>query len=136
MANCSRLRAEQRGEGEPDLRKGATSAFCLLGFGVAGSSKLRISAPGLAESDGVLVTVRDSGPGLPSSSLEGLFDSFHATKADGMGMGLVDLPLDQRSSRRTILGVRERAPRRRLPIHRACPPRAFLISLAIHAIEI
>lgn len=36
----------------------------------------------------MLVEVRDSGPGLPSSSAERLFDAFYTTKADGMGMGL------------------------------------------------
>jgi len=37
---------------------------------------------------GVLVTVRDSGPGLSPESVERLFDAFYTTKADGMGMGL------------------------------------------------
>ena len=41
-----------------------------------------------AEPDGVLVTVRDSGPGLAPEILERLFDAFYTTKADGMGMGL------------------------------------------------
>jgi signal transduction histidine kinase len=39
-------------------------------------------------SNGVLVAVRDSGPGLRPESLEHLFDPFHTTKLDGMGMGL------------------------------------------------
>jgi len=39
-------------------------------------------------SNGVLVTVRDSGPGLNPESLERLFDPFHTTKPGGMGMGL------------------------------------------------
>ena len=52
-----------------------------------GARELQISTR-TAESDGVLVTVRDSGPGLPPSSLERLFDAFYTTKADGMGMGL------------------------------------------------
>jgi PAS domain S-box-containing protein len=38
--------------------------------------------------DGVLVAVRDSGPGLAPQTLERLFDPFYTTKADGMGMGL------------------------------------------------
>jgi signal transduction histidine kinase len=38
--------------------------------------------------NGVLVTVRDSGPGLNPESLERLFDPFHTTKPGGMGMGL------------------------------------------------
>jgi signal transduction histidine kinase len=37
---------------------------------------------------GVLVAVRDSGPGLSPDSLERLFDAFYTTKTDGMGMGL------------------------------------------------
>ena len=43
---------------------------------------------GKAEPDGVLVAVRDSGPGLAPETLERLFESFYTTKADGMGMGL------------------------------------------------
>jgi len=39
-------------------------------------------------SGGVLVTVRDSGPGLSSESFEHLFDAFYTTKPNGMGMGL------------------------------------------------
>jgi signal transduction histidine kinase len=36
----------------------------------------------------VLVSVRDSGPGLSPESLERLFDPFYTTKPNGMGMGL------------------------------------------------
>jgi C4-dicarboxylate-specific signal transduction histidine kinase len=38
--------------------------------------------------DSVLVAVRDSGPGLPPESFDRLFQAFHTTKPDGMGMGL------------------------------------------------
>jgi PAS domain S-box-containing protein len=37
---------------------------------------------------GVLVAVRDSGPGLDPSHLERVFDAFYTTKCSGMGMGL------------------------------------------------
>jgi C4-dicarboxylate-specific signal transduction histidine kinase len=37
---------------------------------------------------GVLVTIRDSGPGLPAESAERLFEAFYTTKSDGLGMGL------------------------------------------------
>ena len=37
---------------------------------------------------GVLVTVRDSGPGLPAASVEHIFEPFHTTKQAGLGMGL------------------------------------------------
>jgi signal transduction histidine kinase len=36
----------------------------------------------------VLITVRDSGPGLEPRSLEQLFDAFYTTKPQGLGMGL------------------------------------------------
>jgi PAS domain S-box-containing protein len=41
-----------------------------------------------AEPDGVLVAVRDSGPGLAPDNLERLFEVFYTTKSSGMGMGL------------------------------------------------
>ena len=41
-----------------------------------------------AESDGVLVAVRDSGPGLPPAGLTRIFEAFYTTKSSGMGMGL------------------------------------------------
>ena len=37
---------------------------------------------------GVLVAVRDSGPGIDPSHLERVFDAFYTTKSGGMGMGL------------------------------------------------
>jgi PAS domain S-box-containing protein len=41
-----------------------------------------------AEPNGVLVAVKDSGPGLAPASLERLFDPFYTTKHGGLGMGL------------------------------------------------
>jgi len=38
--------------------------------------------------EGVLVTVRDSGPGVSRESFDRLFEAFYTTKAGGMGMGL------------------------------------------------
>jgi PAS domain S-box-containing protein len=38
--------------------------------------------------NGVLVTVRDSGPGIDPEHTERVFDSFYTTKPSGMGMGL------------------------------------------------
>jgi PAS domain S-box-containing protein len=37
---------------------------------------------------GVLVTVRDSGPGLDAADTESVFTAFYTTKPEGMGMGL------------------------------------------------
>lgn len=39
-------------------------------------------------SDRVLVTVRDSGPGIAAVEIDRVFDAFYTTKAHGMGMGL------------------------------------------------
>jgi signal transduction histidine kinase len=36
----------------------------------------------------VLITVRDSGPGLKVENSDRLFDPFFTTKPDGMGIGL------------------------------------------------
>jgi C4-dicarboxylate-specific signal transduction histidine kinase len=41
-----------------------------------------------AESNGALVTVRDSGPGLNLKSVDRLFEAFYTTKFQGMGIGL------------------------------------------------
>ena len=40
------------------------------------------------DSEGVLVAVRDSGPGLAPESVERLFEPFYTTKPGGLGMGL------------------------------------------------
>ena len=53
----------------------------------AGSRELSISTS-KAESDGVLVAVRDSGPGLPPADLPRIFEAFYTTKSSGLGMGL------------------------------------------------
>ena len=41
-----------------------------------------------AHDDGVEVSVRDNGPGVPAAIAANLFDAFVTTKADGMGIGL------------------------------------------------
>ena len=38
--------------------------------------------------DAVVVTLRDTGPGIAPANLDRLFEPFYTTKADGMGMGL------------------------------------------------
>src|SRR5260370_32478561 len=52
-----------------------------------GARELLISTAGDA-SNGVLVSLRDSGPGLDPASLERLFDPFYPTNTTGFGMGL------------------------------------------------
>jgi hypothetical protein len=43
---------------------------------------------GQSQANGVLVAVRDSGPGIDPDHLERVFDAFYTTKSNGMGMGL------------------------------------------------
>jgi PAS domain S-box-containing protein len=43
---------------------------------------------GRAESDGIYVSVQDSGCGLPPEHIHRLFDAFYTTKPQGLGMGL------------------------------------------------
>jgi C4-dicarboxylate-specific signal transduction histidine kinase len=52
-----------------------------------GAREMRIST-GREASNGVLVSVRDLGPGLAPQSVDRLFEAFYTTKPDGLGMGL------------------------------------------------
>lgn len=52
-----------------------------------GTRELRINTATEA-AGGVLVTVRDSGPGLEPADVERVFKAFYTTKPKGMGMGL------------------------------------------------
>jgi len=40
------------------------------------------------QANGVLVAVRDSGPGIDAKNLERIFEAFYTTKSGGVGMGL------------------------------------------------
>ncbi len=53
----------------------------------AAARRLVISARALADGQ-IEMVVRDTGPGLPAEALPRLFEPFHTTKANGMGMGL------------------------------------------------
>jgi signal transduction histidine kinase len=58
-----------------------------MGSVEAGPRELSIST-GQNETNGVLVAVRDSGPGIDPEHIERVFDAFYTTKSSGMGMGL------------------------------------------------
>jgi signal transduction histidine kinase len=40
------------------------------------------------QANGVLVEVRDTGPGIDAERLERVFEAFYTTKSSGVGMGL------------------------------------------------
>jgi signal transduction histidine kinase len=52
-----------------------------------GARELLINT-GRDASNGVLISLRDSGPGLDPKGLDRLFEAFYTTKAQGMGLGL------------------------------------------------
>jgi PAS domain S-box-containing protein len=62
------------------------NAVEVMGSSEAGARELLISTE--QDHTGVLVAVRDSGPGIDPSHLERVFDAFYTTKSSGTGMGL------------------------------------------------
>ncbi len=62
------------------------NAIEAMGSTETGARELLISTG--QERTGLLVAVRDSGPGIDSLQLEHVFDAFYTTKSSGMGMGL------------------------------------------------
>jgi signal transduction histidine kinase len=64
-----------------------TNAIDALRGSDEGPRELLVSS-GRDDAQGVLVSVRDSGAGLDPEGLESLFEPFHTTKPDGIGMGL------------------------------------------------
>jgi signal transduction histidine kinase len=52
-----------------------------------GARQLLIST-GQSRTNGVLVAMRDSGPGIDPEHIERVFDAFYTTKSSGVGMGL------------------------------------------------
>ena len=52
-----------------------------------GARELLIST-GRSRTNGVLIAVRDSGPGIDPDHIERVFDAFYTTKSSGVGMGL------------------------------------------------
>ncbi|TCG04932.1 hypothetical protein BZM27_37370 [Paraburkholderia steynii] len=97
-----------------------------------GAREVLIST-GNADADRVLVTVRDSGPGLAPDSTPSMFSPRSTQRSPPAWEGAVDLPFDRRGPRRPIVGERERASRRDLSIHGARPPRCSIVIAVLHS---
>ena len=78
--------------------------------GVAGPRELLIKTA-RSESDGVLVAVQDTGPGLAPENLNRAFEAFYTTKPDGLGIGLSICRSIVEAHGGKFMGQRERAPR-------------------------
>jgi signal transduction histidine kinase len=63
------------------------NAVEAMGSVEAGARELVISTE-QTKTGGVLVAVRDSGPGIDPEHLERVFKAFYTTKSSGVGMGL------------------------------------------------
>ena len=63
------------------------NAVEAMGSVEAGARELLISTE-QGQAGGVLVAVRDSGPGIDPDHLDRVFEAFYTTKSSGMGMGL------------------------------------------------
>jgi signal transduction histidine kinase len=63
------------------------NAVEAVGAVEAGPRELLISTEP-TEANGVLVAVRDSGPGIDPEHVERVFEAFYTTKSSGVGMGL------------------------------------------------
>jgi len=57
-----------------------------MGSVESGARELSISTA--KDRTGVLVAVRDTGPGIDPAHLERIFEAFYTTKSSGVGMGL------------------------------------------------
>ncbi len=57
----------------------------------------------LVEQDNcVVIKVEDTGPGIGRAQSEDIFKPFFTTKPNGMGLGIIDLPIDRRIARRAF----------------------------------
>ena len=63
------------------------NAVEAMGSVQEGPRELSISTE-QTQANGVLVAVRDSGPGIDPENIERVFEAFYTTKSSGVGMGL------------------------------------------------
>jgi hypothetical protein len=92
------------------------NAVEAMGSGGAGPRELSISTEQNRPS-GVLVAVRDSGPGIDPKTSRARFQSLLHDQIERNGNGAVDLPIDHRCPWRLAVGGSERTSRRCISVH-------------------
>ena len=91
----------------------ATEAMSVLD---KGTRELLISTE-QGRTNGVLVAVRDSGPGVDPELIERVFDAFYTTKSGGVGMGLSFCRAIIEAHRGRLWADANRLGRRRISVH-------------------
>ncbi len=72
---------------DPDHSQQIILNLVINAMQAAGSAgKIRLSA--VREGDQILITIEDSGPGIPANNIEQVYEPFYTEKADGAGLGL------------------------------------------------
>jgi signal transduction histidine kinase len=94
------------------------NAVEAMGLVEAGSRELLISTE-QTKTGGVLVAVRDCGPGIDREALERVFEAFYTTKSSGTGMGLSICRSIINAHGGPAVGRCERTSRRRISVHLA-----------------
>jgi len=56
--------------------------------GLAAVEKILTVTTNAKESEGLIISIADSGIGIPDDKLEEIFEPFHTSKSDGIGLGL------------------------------------------------
>lgn len=56
--------------------------------GLAAAEKILTVTANAKESEGLIISIADSGIGIPDDKLEEIFEPFHTSKSDGIGLGL------------------------------------------------
>ena len=72
--------------GDPRLLRGAIANLIENAFQAAPGGRVRLTASGIDSR--VVVSVEDSGPGVPNEVLPRIFDPYYSTKSSGTGLGL------------------------------------------------
>jgi signal transduction histidine kinase len=65
-----------------------TLSFLVAVSEIEGGPRELLISTEQTQGNGVLVTVRDSGPGIDLEHVESVFEAFYTTKTSGVGMGL------------------------------------------------